>query len=155
MKWEVKDIEKYLQEKEYIDSVIIPLIPFSWNEQLVSSVREGQYINTLSIEVEHQLRGRVVEIPPFTYLRNESIEQRLQKLKNWDSELRRNGIKFIFYLTSDADWKQVDSLLDSLLWMPAVPLEHMENKYRNKFIDEGVSDLLGQITQRWQAQIQN
>ncbi|MBM7645279.1 hypothetical protein JOD45_001490 [Scopulibacillus daqui] len=155
MKWEVKDIEMYLQEKQYIDSVIIPLIPFSWGGQLLHSVREGEYIQILSKEIEKQLRGRVIMVPPFTYLRGESLEKSLERLKNWENELKESGIQFIFYLTSDADWKQIETQLDKLLWLPAVPLEHIESKHRVKFIDDGVGDLLKQITQEWQVRVQN
>ncbi|TCP31629.1 uncharacterized protein DUF2487 [Scopulibacillus darangshiensis] len=150
MKWCTKDIILFNKEKEFVDTVVVPLVPISWDKNMTATVREGEHITILAREIEHQLMGRMVEAPPFTYLKSESMEERMKRLKLWEKNIKESGIGYIFYLTSDVDWNQKNHNMLDMIWLPAVPLEHMEGKARDAYLDETVQDILKVITESWQ-----
>lgn len=150
MKWRTLDIGLYLKEKQYIDTVIIPLVPIDWGNDMKRTVTEGEFITTLAEEVEHQLRGRVLLSQAFTYLKNESIEDRLNRLQVWENDIKKGNVNFVYYVTSDVDWKQVEDSLDWLTWFAAIPLDQMDKKYQETIIKDHVDLMLHAITEKWQ-----
>ncbi|MGV3488097.1 MAG: DUF2487 family protein [Tuberibacillus sp.] len=150
MRWAVTDMQKYVEQKAYIDTVIIPLVPIAWEEQdLIPTVREGEFIHTILAETERQLHGRVILIPPLTYLKSESKEEKLERIHKWGDEIKKENIKYVFFVTSDADWKKAEDELNSLIWAAPIPLEHMDDRYRKDFVDETVRLIMKQITEMW------
>ena len=151
MKWQANEIDKYLQAKEYVDTALIPLIPISWDKEIKTTVSMGEFITIMSDELERQFRGRVIQFPTFTYLKEESLEERVKRLNYWYDHLTKNGITHIVYLTSDYEWKTVEhSIKEMLIWLPTIPLEHMENQYKVKNISDPIKQLLPILTNKWQ-----
>ncbi|WP_096200922.1 YpiF family protein [Bacillus sp. FJAT-45350] len=151
MKWQAKEIDMYLQAKEYVDTALIPLVPISWEKDVKSTVSMGEFISIITDELERQFRGRVIQFPSFTYLKSESQEERIMRLLKWSNELEQNGVSHIVYLTSDSEWKAVESdLKDMLLWLPTIPLEHMEQQYKVQTISDQIKQLLPILTNKWQ-----
>jgi hypothetical protein len=151
MKWQADEMDMYLQAKEYVDTAIIPLIPLSWQKEVKSTVAMGEFISIIASEVEKQFHGRVVQFPPFTYLRAEGAANCIGRIGNWESELRAGGISHIIYLTSDGEWKSVEDQLNGmLLWLPTIPLEHMEAGYKREVIADQLKQLIPIMTNKWQ-----
>ena len=44
MKWNVKDVEMYVQAKEYVDTVVVPLIPITFNDQMKQLTSSSEFI---------------------------------------------------------------------------------------------------------------
>lgn len=154
MKWTESDIEVYSKEKEYVDTAVVPLIPISLTSNVKSTVSMGEYISIIATELERQLKGRLLLVPAFTYLYTEDQELRAQRLKEFEDELKAGGIKHIITLTSDVEWKQSEEQLSSgLLWMPAIPLEHMDDQYKVETISAQIKQVLQFVTNKWQSSI--
>ncbi|MFN7252221.1 MAG: YpiF family protein [Anaerobacillus sp.] len=154
MKWQAKEVDLYLQAKEYVDTAIIPLVPISWGDELKSTVQMGEFITLISDELERQFKGRVFQFPSFTYLKSEKLEERLLRLNAFDEHLKSNGISHIIFLTSDVEWKQIEAKMnDTLLWIPSIPLEHMEQKYKMETLSSQIKQMLPIITSKWQKAI--
>ncbi len=151
MKWQIKEIDIYLQAKEYVDTAIIPLIPISWGNDIKSTVQMGEFIHLISDELERQFKGRVFQFPPYTYLKTEKLEERLIKMNEWHEHLKDSGFHHIIYLTSDVDWKQIESdLNDTLLWVPSIPLEHLDQKYKVETLSNQIKQMIPILTNKWQ-----
>ncbi len=151
MKWQAKEIDVYLQAKEYVDTAIIPLIPISWGDDIKSTVQMGEFITFISDELERQFKGRVFQFPPYTYLKSEKPEERLLKMNELHEHLKSNGFYHIIYLTSDVDWKQIEAKLnDTLLWVPSIPLEHLDEKYRMETLSNQIKQMIPILTNKWQ-----
>jgi hypothetical protein len=43
-----------------------------------------------------------------------------------------------------------DRLEGGLIWLPSLPLEHMDENYRNSILDDQVKQLLNLFVQKWQ-----
>ncbi len=155
MKWQAKEIDIYLQAKEYVDTAIIPLLPISWGNDLKSTVQMGEFITLICDELEKQFKGRVFQFPPYTYLKTEKLANRLAKVKELDFHLKSHGFSYLIYLTSDIDWKQIEAeMSDTLLWIPSIPLENLEQKYKKEILTNQIKQILPVITRKWQN-IQN
>ncbi|WP_332693297.1 YpiF family protein [Halalkalibacter lacteus] len=152
MKWQASEMDTYLQAKEYVDTAIIPLIPLSWQKEVKSTVAMGEFISIIALEVEKQFHGRVVQFPPFTYLRVEDSSTRISRIQSWQEELRAGGISHVVYLTSDGEWKSVEGQLDGmLLWLPTIPLENIEASYKRDVIADQLKQLIPIMTNKWQG----
>lgn len=151
MKWQAKEMDTYLQSKEYVDTAIIPLIPVSWQSDVKSTVAMGEFISIITLEVEKQFQGRVIHFPPFTYVKSEDLATRVARLQKWIVELMSGGIVHIIFLTSDGEWKISEQELEGMLiWLPTIPLEHMETSYKRDVIADQLKQLIPIMTNKWQ-----
>ncbi|MCA1030502.1 YpiF family protein [Bacillus timonensis] len=151
MKWITKDVDIYLQSKEYVDTAIIPLIPVSWTDNMKSTVAMGEFISILANEVDRQFKGRILLIPSFTYLISESEDSRISRLCGWEDDLKQKDFKHVIYLTSDSEWKNNESQLNgTLIWMPTLPLEYVEEKYKQTMIHDQMKQLISIFMNIWQ-----
>ncbi|MBU8907261.1 YpiF family protein [Desertibacillus haloalkaliphilus] len=151
MKWQAIEIDTYLQAKEYVDTAIIPLVPISWEKEVKGTVAMGEFIMIMADELERQFRGRVIQFPAFSYLKSEPLDDRVQRLECWYQELTEHGVKHVVYITSDHDWKTAENKLsDMLLWLPTIPLEHMDHQYKVQTVSDQIKQLLPIMTNKWQ-----
>jgi hypothetical protein len=150
VKWTVKDVAVYLQEKEYVDTAVIPLVPLALEKNVKSIVSGGEFVQMIVSELERQFKGRVFLFPPFTYFVSESMEEKMKRITDWTSELTANGMKHIFYVTSDTEWKAREAdLPGALLWLPSLPLEHMDEKYKQQIVTDQTSQLMNLLVAKW------
>lgn len=71
MKWTAKDLDMYMQSKEYVDTVLIPLVPLSFKGQMKQSGSMNEFLTILSLEIEKQMKGRILLLPTFHYISDE------------------------------------------------------------------------------------
>ncbi|MEK4200503.1 YpiF family protein [Cytobacillus sp. FSL K6-0265] len=151
MKWHTQDIQLFLKERDYIDTVILPLYPVSFADDIQQTVAMTEFINLLSGQLEKQFKGRILMLPGMSYLKIISEEKRLADLIEWEKELISQDFKHIFYITSDSDWKTVEEQLDGgLIWMPSIPLDNMDDQYKLSILEDQVKQLLNVFVKKWQ-----
>jgi hypothetical protein len=152
MKWIPAEIEKFVKSSEYVDTAVIPLLPVSFGEQIKESAAMTEFISLLTGQLERQLQGRILLIPGFSYLKNSTIDH-LGHLKEWETELKDKQFKHVFYVTSDNDWRQLESKLDgTLLWLPTLPLQHMDEKSKATVLEDQVRQLMNLFIQKWREE---
>ncbi|GAE25063.1 TPR repeat protein [Halalkalibacter wakoensis JCM 9140] len=152
MKWQATEMDTYLQAKEYVDTAIIPLIPLSWQKDVKQTVAMGEFISIITMEVEKQFHGRVVQFPGFTYVKTEDMNSRLARIDSWVDELKKGGMNHIIFLTSDGEWKAKENELEGmLLWLPTIPLEHMDNQHKKDVINDQMKQMIPILTNQWQG----
>jgi hypothetical protein len=150
MKWVSKDIETYLTAKEYVDTAVIPLYGVSFGNEMRQSASGAEFITLLTSYLERQFTGRLLLLPPFTYLKSDHPEDIVQQLKKWEENIEKNETKHIFYITSESDWKIYEKeLKGSLIWLPSLPLEHLNDQQKISMIESQVKQLLSLFTQKW------
>ncbi|ARK30325.1 YpiF family protein [Halalkalibacter krulwichiae] len=150
MKWQATEMDTYLKEKEYVDTALITLTPISWEKDVKQTVAMGEFISIIALEVEKQFHGRVIQFPEFSYLKKEDRTSRIDRMKSWEEELKAGGIKHLIYLTSDSDWKIVeDELGGMLVWLPTLPLEHMDSEYKRDVVKDQMKQLIPIMTNKW------
>lgn len=151
MNWNGKDVELYLKEQQFIDTVVVPLLPISFGTEMKQAASQGEFIDLLCMHLERQFKGRMLLFPAFTYLTNLDHDQKLDMLQSWEVKLKESGFSHIFYLTSDSSWRDQGKVKDQVIWLPSVPLEHMEEQYKHSIIEDQVKQLINIIVQQWQT----
>jgi hypothetical protein len=150
MKWVSKDIETYSTAKEYVDTAVIPLYSVSFGNEMKQSASNAEFITLLTTFLERQFTGRMMLVPPFTYLKSDLPEDIFQQLKKWEANIEKYEFKHIFYITSEIDWKNFEKELNgSLIWIPSLPLEHLNDSQKISMIENQVKQLLSLFTQKW------
>jgi hypothetical protein len=150
MKWVSKDIETYLTAKEYVDTAVIPLYSVSFGNEMKQSATSAEFITLLTNYLERQFTGRLMLVPPYTYLKSDRYEDIVNGLKKWEDNIEENEFKHIFYITSEIDWKNYEGeLKGSLIWLPSLPLEHLNESQKISMIESQVKQLLTLFTQKW------
>ncbi|MBK5462902.1 DUF2487 family protein [Peribacillus sp. TH16] len=96
MKWTAKDLDMYIQSKEYVDTVLIPLVPITFGSQIKQTGSMNEFLTILSSEIEKQMKGRILLMPTFHYLSDE--EDKIDLLKRWTNKVKENNFKHIFFL---------------------------------------------------------
>lgn len=150
MKWISHDIEKYIKLKEYVDTALIPLIPISFGAEMKQASLMSEYITLLASLLERQFTGRLLLLPPFTYIYSIEKIHLLMGLKNWITEMKNSSIVHIFFFTSDSEWKIHEKcLLNSLVLIPTLPLEHFEDSQKITIVENQLKELTTLFTRKW------
>jgi Protein of unknown function (DUF2487) len=150
MDWNEKDIGIALGAKEYVDTAIIPLVPVTWGEEAKVAVKSGEFISTFSRAMEHKYKGRILLLPPFTYLLHEDASSKEERLKAWEQVLKKEDIKHVFYLTSDHLNKEMDKNLEgSVIWIPALPLATMDDKMKQELLNAQINEVMTLLMKEW------
>ncbi|GAB6255978.1 YpiF family protein [Peribacillus sp. N1] len=148
MKWTAKDLDMYMQSKEYVDTVLIPLVPLSFRGQMKQTGSMNEFLTILSLEIEKQMKGRILLLPTFHYLSGEL--DKVERLKRWANEVKENNFEHVFFLTSDFEWKKEERVLENnLVWIPAIPLEGLEIEQAREMINQQVLQILDIFSYNW------
>lgn len=149
MKWLSKDMDMYIGAKEYVDTVVLPLVPVSFGNDMKQVVSMYEFTMILTTQLEKQFKGRMVLLPHYTYI-NPSYDDELKQLKKWEEELLEEGFKHIFYMTADDKWEEwKKSLNGHLICFPSIPLNDMEEKYKQSIIEDQMKELITIFMQKW------
>lgn len=91
-------------------------------------------------------------LPGYSYLKSVSEDKLVSDLKSWEEEFFDKGFKHVLYITSDSSWKAFeDQLNGGLIWLPSLPLENMDESYKNSILEDQVKQLLNLFVQKWQT----
>lgn len=151
MKWKTTDIDIYFQAKEYVDTALIPMLPIGWGADVKTTVSLGEFIALFADELERQFKGRLVQFPSYTYLKDESTKT--ERLQDWIQHLKEEGFKYVILLTSDVSWKNVEGDLDGvLIWLPVLPLEHVDASYKQEMLTTQMKQIIQLIMSEWQKE---
>lgn len=151
MKWNPQDVDVYLKSKEYVDTAVIPLFPVAFEGEMRQAAAMTEFITILTGQLEKQFKGRLMLLPGFSYMKTKEDEKIIEDLKFWEKQLLENGFSHVFYLTSDPVWNSMQNHLSgSVIWLPSIPMEMMEEKAKISIIESQVKQMITLFTQKWQ-----
>src|SRR6185437_3728599 len=146
MNWTAKDMDTYLQQKEYIDTLIVPLLKVETNlENLKSSASSSEFLMHLTTFIETQFKGRIMLMPPFSYTVSMDLQSMANKLKE---DFETIPFKHIFFITTDSAWTSIDVEGD-VIWLPSIPLESMDPQLKKTIIEDQLRQILPRFTKEW------
>src|SRR5690625_64565 len=152
MQWNSEDLAQYMDAKEYIDTIIIPLQPFhlSKDNQLQKDAFLRNVLSIYTNETEKELSGRVLLTPSYNYLKFTQLEEEVNRLNNWVEDITNQPFHTIFFMTFDMKWKKVESKLDGhLIWLPGIDSGDLHTKEAVKMIQNQVTQISELIRSYW------
>lgn len=146
MNWTGKDMDTYLQQKEYIDTLVIPLVKVQTNmDNIKTSASSTEFLMHLASLIETQFKGRMMFAPPVVYTSKTDIVHMTQTTLQ---EFADTTFTHVFYLTTDHAWNEID-MVGQVIWMPSIPLESMDASLRQSILEDQLRQLLPKFTEQW------
>ncbi|KGX84087.1 YpiF family protein [Pontibacillus marinus] len=154
MKWSYNDMEMYVQAKEYVDTFLVPFVPFSFSRNDEDTKRLALHAELMDIfvnEIEKQYKGRIVLAPSYSYLLDGDYNEEIPKLNGYVEHAKDNGFKHILFLTFDKKWKKRDSKLHgNLIWVSAGQTHDLQSEEAQNMIRTQIDQVMELITTYWQ-----
>ncbi len=150
MKWNSEDLDMFLKAREYVDTIVLPLFPVSFDEKMKQTAAMTEFIQLLSYQLERKFKGRMILLPGLIYAKKDEEDEFAANLVKWESEFFEKGFKYVYYLTSDIDCKRIEnSIQGKLVWLPTLPLQKMDERTRNTLLEDQVAQLVEIFVQSW------
>lgn len=152
MRWFSEDLKKYVQAKEYVDTLIIPLESFHLSQEasLAKDSFQREVLTVYTNEIEKELSGRVLLAPAYSYLKSTNLENEVERLNKWIQDVEIQPFKTIFAMTFDTAWKKVEKDIDcNLLWLPGMNPGNIKSEEIVKLIRSQVEQISELIRSYW------
>ncbi|MFD1030862.1 DUF2487 family protein [Metaplanococcus flavidus] len=141
-----KDMDQYLNQQEYVDTAVVPLLELNLGQTaLKSSAGASEYLQSLTALLEKQFRGRILLFPPVSYTTG---ADRLRLAEEIKTEMQKADFKHVFFMTTDAEWRSVEQL-KNVLWLPAIPTEHMDRNFKQSVMEDQLRQVLPLFIKEW------
>lgn len=152
MKWKKSDIKQYNQAKEFVDTILVPLIPFhlSNDNELEKSAYQSEILSILTNEIENELSGRMMLTPAYHYLKNANKENEVERINTWVEDIQMQPFNYVFFVTFDSTWKRNEQALNgSLVWLPGIHSGDLHTKEMQAVIRDQVEQIGELIRSYW------
>ena len=141
-----KDIDQYIQQQQYVDTAVIPLVQLDLGPNgLKQSASASDYLQSLTNLLEKQFKGRILLFPPVAYSKN---GDRSRLAEEMNAELINTEFKHVFYVTTDAEWRTFEDL-NNVLWLPAIPTENMDQSFKLSVMEDQLRQVLPLFIKEW------
>lgn len=151
MRWTAVDAEKFFRSKEYVDTVLIPVMPVSFQENCIDHAGESEYLHLVSAGLEKQFQGRVLLMPPLIYCvsRDNCI---IHVLLHWTEVLETEFFQHICFLTVEKIPQQlITDKRVKVLPVPAIPMHQLDRHNQKIMINEQIDQLSRLLKKFWMA----
>ena len=146
MFFNVKDIEQFQSQKQFIDTAIVPLLSLEFaDDRSKQSSSAAEFLMSLTAFIEQQFKGRLLLTPPFSYTQALKDGIRLEMIQD---ELQSAGFKHIFFMTCDHHWTTIEGET-SVIWLPAIPLESMDKAVKQRILEDQLKQVIPTFTGAW------
>lgn len=153
MKWVSADMEMYMKAREFVDTVVVPLIPMTLKGDIIPTVEMGEFISILASELEREYKGRLIVLPAFTYLKDEDPSTLINRVNLWNNTFLEDGIKNVVLLTSDTDWKLNEKDIQAtLLWVPSISFKDLDKKYIEQMVKSQMKSIHTIVINLWKKE---
>lgn len=150
MNWTAKDMDTYMQQKEYIDTLIVPLLKVETApEKMKNSASSSEFLMHLTTYMEMQFKGRMMLMPPIAYTQSTDLEEMSRNLVR---DMALASFKHLFYITTDSAWTSVE-MEGEVIWLPSIPLESMDASLRKTIMEDQLRQILPRLTEKWAQQL--
>lgn len=149
MYFNANDVTSFLAQKDFIDTAIVPLVSIDLSsEKMKQSGAEVDFVMSLTSFIEQQFKGRLLVMPPFSYMTNLKNDEFPQQL---EAQLHNAGFKHVFFITCDHYWTKSEEKVN-IVWLPAIPLESMDASVKKSILEDQLRQVILMLSTKW-AQI--
>ena len=141
-----EDVKQFINNKQFIDTAVVPLVSISFEEQKsIHMSSAADFLMGLTNFIEQQFKGRLMVMPPFTYF---DEKQEMLNIDLIHQQLLVSGFKHIFFITCDNLWVKCNNSLE-VIWLPAIPLESMDKGVKQRILEDQLNHVIPRFTSSW------
>lgn len=149
MNWTPSDIDIYLQQQSYIDTIVVPLLKVDFSsDTMKNSASSHDFLMHMMTYLETQFKGRLMVAPLFSYTSNTDVNNLAKQI---ETSLTQASFKHCFFFTSDPTWNSIETQ-GKVIWLPSIPLDHMDGSLKQTIIEDQLRQILPILTEKWAQQ---
>lgn len=153
LKWYKDDLKTYKEAKEYVDTLLIPLLHFQLQKEndLEKDAFQTEVMTIYINEIEKELSGRVFVTPAYSYVKDtQTFSNEVERLNSWIEHATTQPFQYTFLITFDNAWKKVEKDVDGqVLWLPSVKPMDLNSKEAVTVLRSQVEDISELIRSFW------
>ncbi|MGK0554544.1 DUF2487 family protein [Macrococcus capreoli] len=134
-----QDLKTLQDQLEYIDTVIIPVVPVDYSKHLIDIADHYEMIQYVTMGVEQQFKGRLLVIPPIQIFEDHQV------LTQAEAQLVSFGFKNLIFVTP----QKFNLEKENVHKINILPLESLDNEMKQGFVQDNIKALMKAIIQVW------
>ncbi|CAD2073589.1 hypothetical protein GCM10007275_03850 [Jeotgalicoccus coquinae] len=135
-----RDLRMLKDEIEFVDTAIVPFVNIGFDGNLLHHANNLELIQLVTIQLEKQLKGRLMITPSLTSVGGDS-----SSLAAYRDQLTEYGFKNVVSLSFDA--LETDGVHN--IKMNSIPISDMDNEMKISIINDEVKSVIKQIIGVW------
>ncbi len=140
MLFNTQDLRVLKDEIEFIDTAIVPVVSIAFDNEVLTHANNLELMQLISIQLEKQLKGRLMITPAFTTVTDDHTS-----LIAYKNQLKAYGFKNVVSIAYQ------DIELDGLdhIRVNSIPISDMDNEMKISIINDEVKSVIKQIIGVW------
>lgn len=145
MKFDGIDAKQVLTERQYIDTLIVPLVELAFDEEMVRKAESYEVVNAVALETERQLSGRTMLSPAVSYIEIEAAKIVASTVVD---QATRSGFAHVLFISSDLRFKDTEL---PIIFVPPLALRGMSGEQSRTMVQNFATQVITELSSRWMA----
>lgn len=145
MRFDSQNARRSLTERQYVDTLIVPLVELAFDEEMVRKAECYEVIHAVSIETERQLSGRTMLSPTISYI---DLEAGARLAEDVVLKANSSGFSHVLFIASDVRFKSYDL---PILFVPPLALTTMSQDQGHTMVQNFATQVITELSSRWMA----
>lgn len=145
MRFDGMDALKSLTERQYVDTLIVPLVELAFDEEMVRKAESYEVVQAVALETERQLSGRTMLNPTLSYLDVEAGRGLAEAIV---AKATASGFTYVLFISSDVRFKAFEL---PIIFVPPLALKGMSGEQSHTMVQNFATQVITELSSRWMA----
>ncbi|KDN57328.1 MULTISPECIES: DUF2487 family protein [Exiguobacterium] len=145
MRFDSIDARKSLTERQYVDTLVVPLVELAFDEEMVRKAEGNEVIQAVALETERQLSGRTMLCPTLSYV---DVETGSLLAETVLERATASGFSHVLFISSDVRFKAFDL---PIIFVPPLALKGMSGEQSHTMVQNFATQVITELSARWMA----
>ncbi|WP_214761964.1 DUF2487 family protein [Exiguobacterium sp. s146] len=145
MRFDGLDAMKSLTERQYVDTLVVPLVELAFDEDMVRKAEGNEVIQAVALETERQLSGRTMLSPTLSYV---DVEAGRSLAEQVTAQATSSGFTHVLFISSDLRFKGSEL---PIIFVPPLALKGMTAEQSHTMVQNFATQVITELSSRWMA----
>ncbi|TCI23674.1 DUF2487 family protein [Exiguobacterium sp. SL-10] len=139
------DAMKSLTERQYVDTLVVPLVELAFDEDIVRKAEGNEVIQAVALETERQLSGRTMLSPTLSYV---DVDAGRATAEAVHMKAMASGFSHVLFISSDLRFKGSEL---PIIFVPPLALKGMSGEQSHTMVQNFATQVITELSSRWMA----
>ncbi|UTT41710.1 DUF2487 family protein [Exiguobacterium aurantiacum] len=145
MRFDGIDAMKSLTERQYVDTLVVPLVELAFDEDMVRKAEGNEVIQAVALETERQLSGRTMLSPTISYV---DVDAGRATAEAVHTKATASGFSHVLFISSDLRFKGSEL---PIIFVPPLALKGMSGEQSHTMVQNFATQVITELSSRWMA----
>ncbi|WP_167491797.1 DUF2487 family protein [Exiguobacterium mexicanum] len=145
MRFDGIDAMKSLTERQYVDTLVVPLVELAFDEDMVRKAEGNEVIQAVALETERQLSGRTMLSPTLSYVDVDAGRATAEAVL---TKAVSSGFSHVLFISSDLRFKGSEL---PIMFVPPLALKGMSGEQSHTMVQNFATQVITDLSSRWMA----